>query len=76
MITATIDRIEKINDTEVSVCVGFIVNKVPTQKFYNFKLDGEITLDTIKERVKVDIALLESIESKLTILQTLVGQKL
>lgn len=74
MITTTISRIDKTGDNSISVCVQFDGGTEPTQKFYAFDINEQITLDIIKERVKPDLEKMNSVESKITELQSLVGQ--
>ena len=75
MITATITRIEAMNNNTV-VVVRFEGGAEPTEKHYIFKEDEEITKETIKVRSDVDKDQMELIAQKIADLQDLINQTL
>lgn len=75
MITATIERIEQTGATSIAVVVRFD-GPIPEEKHYTFNFEEEVTLAELKAKVKADLARLNSIQTKIDNLQSLVGKTL
>ena len=75
MITATIERIEQTGATSIAVVVRFD-GPVPEEKHYIYDFESEVTLADLKNKVKDDLARINSIQTKIDSLQSLVGKTL
>lgn len=75
MITATIERIEQTGATSIAVVVRFD-GPIPEEKHYTFNFEEDVTLAQLKTRVKDDLAKMNSIQTKIDSLQSLVGKTL